>query len=343
MKRLLLLFFMALSVQAFAQDAKITGTVTTSDNSAALSNASITLKDKVLGTTTNSKGNFTLNFKGKLPVTLIISAVGYETKEVELISASQDLTVSLDAKSIMLNEVVSSASRVSQSILQSPVSIEKMSQKAIKENPSLTFYDGLANLKGMEAVTSSITYKQVNTRGFNSTGNSRFLQLVDGVDNQTPGLNFSVGNLFGASDIDIESAEVIPGAASALYGPVAFNGLLNLRTKDPFRYQGLAVQIKSGINHVNDPSIGTRELKDVALRYAKAFNDRFAFKVNVAYLTGEDWHANDYTDVSVAVPVEQRGPNNPARDALNIYADEKSTNLEGVVQLWQGYGQLYRQ
>lgn len=330
MKKLLLLFFMALSVQLVAQDAKITGTVTTSENSAALSNASITVKDKVLGTTTNSKGNFTLNFKGKLPVTLIISAVGYETKEVELTSASQNLTVSLEAKSITLNEVVSSASRVNQNILQSPVSIEKMSQKAIKENPSLTFYDGLANLKGMEAVTSSITYKQVNTRGFATTGNSRFLQLVDGVDNQTPGLNFSVGNLFGASDIDIESAEVIPGAASALYGPVAFNGLLNLRTKDPFRYQGLAVQIKSGINHVNDPGVGNRELKDVALRYAKAFNDRFAFKVNLAYLTGEDWHANDYTDVGVAVPVEQRGPNNPARDALNIYADEKSRNLEGV-------------
>lgn len=330
MKKLLLLFFMALSVQLVAQDAKITGTVTTSENAAALSNASITVKDKILGTTTNSKGNFTLNFKGKLPVTLIISAVGYESKEVEVNSASQDLTVSLEAKSITLNEVVSSASRVNQNILQSPVSIEKMSQKAIKENPSLTFYDGLANLKGMEAVTSSITYKQVNTRGFATTGNSRFLQLVDGVDNQTPGLNFSVGNLFGASDIDIESAEVIPGAASALYGPVAFNGLLNLRTKDPFRYQGLSVQIKSGINHVSDPGIGTRELKDVALRYAKAFNDRFALKVNFSYLTGEDWHANNYTDVTPTVPVEQRGPNNPGRDALNIYGDESSRNLPGI-------------
>jgi iron complex outermembrane receptor protein len=106
--------------------------------------------------------------------------------------------------------------------------------KAIKENPSFTFYDGLQSLKGVEAVTSSITYKQVNTRGFNSTGNSRFLQLVDGVDNQTPGLNFAVGNLFGASDLDIESAEVIPGAASALYGPVAFNGLVIYQNKRPF-------------------------------------------------------------------------------------------------------------
>jgi len=329
MKKLLLLFFLFFAMTGFAQEAKISGNIT-GDDSLPLVGATISVKGKVSGTTTNSKGAFNLNYKGKLPITLVISAVGHESKEVEVSSASQQVSTSLETKAVTLNEVVSSASRVNQNILQSPVSIEKMSQKAIKENPSMTFYDGLQSLKGMEAVTSSITYKQVNTRGFNTTGNSRFLQLVDGVDNQTPGLNFSVGNLFGASDIDIESAEVIPGAASALYGPVAFNGLLNLRTKDPFHYQGLAVQIKSGINHVNDASVGTRELRDVALRYAKAFNDRFAFKVNVAYLTGEDWHANDYTDVTPAVPVAQRGLNNPARDALNIYGDESSRNLPGI-------------
>ncbi|HKG07466.1 MAG TPA: TonB-dependent receptor [Pedobacter sp.] len=330
MKRILLVFVMLYALGATAQEIKIRGNVSTADNASLLSAASINVKDKVVGTTANSKGDFTLNYNGKLPITLIISAVGFEPQEVEVSSAGQSVSVSLVAKPIMLNEVVSSASRVNQSILESPVSIEKMSQREIKENPSLTFYDGLANLKGMEAVTSSITYKQVNTRGFATTGNSRFLQLVDGVDNQTPGLNFAIGNLFGASDIDIESAEVIPGAASALYGPVAFNGLLNLRTKDPFKYQGLSVQFKTGINHVDDAGVGARELKDIALRYAKAFNDRFAFKVNFSYLTGEDWHANDYTDVTPTVPVAQRGDNNPGRDALNIYGDESSRNLPGI-------------
>lgn len=330
MKRTLLFILLFYSFQILAQDNKITGTITSTENNSAISSASIKVKNKVAGTISSTNGTFTLNYSGKLPFTIIVTAVGYESKEIEITSANQTTAVSLAPQSVTLNEVVTSAARVSESILQSPVSIEKLSLKAIKENPSMTFYDGLQNLKGMEAVTSSITYKQVNTRGFNTTGNSRFLQLVDGVDNQTPGLNFSVGNLFGASDLDIESAEVIPGAASALYGPVAFNGLLNLRTKDPFTYQGLALQIKSGINHVNDPSIGVRELNDVALRFAKAFNDRFAFKVNLSYIAGEDWHANDYTDVGVAVPVGQRGPNNPARDALNIYADEKSRNLESI-------------
>ena len=330
MKKLLLLVLAVFSLPVFAQEAKITGTVTTAENRIALSSASVTLKDKVLGTTTNATGNFTLNYKGKFPVTLVISAMGYDPKEIEVTSATQDISVTLNAKLIMLDEVVSSAARVSQSILQSPVSIEKMSLQTIRENPSFTFYDGLQNLKGMEAVTSSITYKQVNTRGFNTTGNSRFLQLVDGVDNQTPGLNFSVGNLFGASDLDIESAEVIPGAASALYGPAAFNGLLNIRTKDPFRYQGLSFQMKTGVNHISDPATGAKEINDFGLRFAHAFSDRLAFKINASYLKGVDWYANDYTDVTTAVAPAQRGPNNPGRDALNIYGDEVSRNLSGI-------------
>ena len=320
-----------MSVHLFAQDIKITGTITAAGTNEPLHGASITLKDKIAGTTTNATGAFTLSAgKVKLPFTIVITAIGYDQQEVVIMSAGQTVNASLAVKTFQLNEVVSSATRINQSILQSPVSIEKMSLKAIKENPSFTFYDGLINLKGMEAVTSSITYKQVNTRGFNTTGNSRFLQLVDGVDNQTPGLNFSVGNLFGASDLDVESVEVIPGAASALYGPVAFNGLLSIKTKDPFKYQGLAVQVKTGINHVGESFSNKRGLYDFAARYAKAFNDRFAFKINASYLTGTDWYANDYTDVNATVPAASRGPNDPARDALNIYGDEVSKNLPGI-------------
>jgi iron complex outermembrane receptor protein len=330
MKKLILILLLLASVRVFAQETvKISGTITSGNEP--VNGASINVKDKLSGTTTNSKGEFKLSVnKIKLPFTIIITGVGFDQQEVVINSASQNVNVTLQGKTIMLNEVVSAATRVNQSILQSPVSIEKMSLKTIKENPSFTFYDGLASLKGMEAVTSSITYKQVNTRGFNTTGNSRFLQLVDGVDNQTPGLNFAVGNLFGASDLDIESAEVIPGAASALYGPVAFNGLLYLHTKDPFKYQGLSVQVKTGVNHVGESFADPKGLYDFGLRYAKAFNDKFAFKLNASYLKGTDWYANDYTDISASTPVGQRGPNNPGRDALNIYGDEVSRSLPGI-------------
>ena len=319
------------SVHVFAQDVKISGTVKDAAGNP-VSNAAVNVKGRTLGTSTNSGGLFTLRTKNiQLPFTIVISGLGFEPQDVEIVSALQAVNVMLPVRTTMLNEVVTSATRVSQSSLQSPVSVEKMGQRAIKENPSFTFYDGLQSLKGMEAVTSSITYKQVNTRGFNSTGNSRFLQLIDGVDNQTPGLNFAVGNLFGASDLDIESAEVIPGAASALYGPVAFNGLLSIKTKDPFKYEGLAVQVKSGLNHINETGSGAKSLNDFALRYAKALNNRFAFKLNASYLTGTDWYANNYTDISAITDPASRGPFNPKRDALNIYGDEVvSKNIPGI-------------
>ncbi|QNF34664.1 TonB-dependent receptor [Adhaeribacter swui] len=331
MKTILLLYLTFFTFTLFAQDTQLSGTITDAATKEPLRGVSISVKDNLIGTITNREGAFNLSVpKVKLPFNLVITSVGFERQEVAVTSSGQEINIALQPQSVQLNEMVFAARRVNEGILESPVSIEKMTTQAIQENPSFTFYDGLQNLKGVEAVTSSITYKQVNTRGFNSTGNSRFLQLVDGVDNQTPGLNFSVGNQFGASDIDVESVEIIPGAASALYGPVAFNGLLSMRTKDPFTYQGLTVQAKAGLNHIGENEVQPKGLYDFAARYAKAFNNRFAFKLNASYLSGVDWYATNFTDVSAQTAPAQRGPNNPGRDALNIYGDEVSRTLPGI-------------
>lgn len=330
-KTFLLFVSVVFSMQLFAQETKISGKITDAETGKPLAGTSINVKGKLIGTVTGEEGTFQLTVnKLKLPFSILISSVSHENKEVQITRENQDVTLSLASKTALLNEVVTAASRVKESILRSPVTIEKMTLKQINENPSLTFYDGLQSLKGMEVVSSSLTYKQVNTRGFNTTGNSRFLQLVDGVDNQTPGLNFAVGNLFGASDIDMESAELIPGAASVLYGPMAFNGALLLHTKDPFQYQGLTVQVKTGVNHIGESDVNPKGLYDFSLRFAKAFKNRFAFKINASYLSGTDWYANNYTDVSAQTPPDKRGPNNPGRDALNIYGDEVSRTLPGI-------------
>ncbi len=331
MKLFILSILIAISSQIFAQETNISGKITDSETGKPLSGASINVKGKLIGTVTGEDGTFQLTVnKLKLPFSILISSVSHENTEVEITKKDQSVILSLSQKTALLNEVVTAASRVRESILRSPVTIEKMTLKQINENPSLTFYDGLQSLKGMEVVSSSLTYKQVNTRGFNTTGNSRFLQLVDGVDNQTPGLNFAVGNLFGASDIDMESVEVIPGAASALYGPMAFNGALLMHTKDPFQYQGLTVQVKTGLNHIGESGVTPKGLYDFSLRYAKAFKNRFAFKINASYLAGTDWYANNYTDVSAQTPADKLGPDNPGRDALNIYGDEVSRTLPGI-------------
>lgn len=329
MKNILLILMLLSWASAFSQDTRITGLVTDEDNTPVVG-ASVLIKGKITGTITDARGHFELTTQQAPPFTVIISMVGFQKQEHDVQSGSIDLVVKLIESNEVMDEVVFSASRIEESILQSPVSIEKLDLLSIQQTSAVSFYDALENLKGVEMVTSGLTFKQINTRGFNHTGNSRFLQLVDGVDNQTPGLGFSVGNMFGTSELDIESAEIIPGAASALYGPVAFNGVLMMRTKDPFQYQGLSAQVKVGANHINETYADPHALTDYSVRYAKAFNNRFAFKINASYFSGLDFYATNYMDVDPGTPPDQRGENNPARNALNIYGDDEPRTLENV-------------
>ena len=115
-----------------------------------------------------------------------------------------------------------------------------------------SFYDAVANMKGVDAVTSSMLFKTLGTRGFNGSGNLRMNQLVDGMDNQAPGLNFSVGNIVGLSELDVDNVELLPGASSALYGSGGMTGTLLMTSKDPYKYQGFSAQVKQGVNHLGD-------------------------------------------------------------------------------------------
>jgi outer membrane receptor protein involved in Fe transport len=327
----LTLFFLFLQIATcFAQTSRIEGSVNEAATNQPLVGAGVSIKGTINGTFTDAEGNFSLKANGPFPLTLVITAVGFVKTEVAIQDAAAPVKVQLEPLTTLMQEVVVAASRVEESIMRSPVSIEKMDLRSIRQTASANFYDGLQNMKSVDMVTNGLNFKAINTRGFASTGNSRFLQLIDGVDNQPPGFNFGMGNVFGLSDLDVESVELIPGSASALYGPIAFNGVLMMRSKDPFQYQGLSVMSKVGVNHLNDPQTGVAPYYDVALRYAKSFNNRLAFKLNASYMKGLDWYATDYTDVDSKTPAAQRGPNNPAKNSLNVYGDEVAQTLPGI-------------
>ena len=97
-----------------------------------------------------------------------------------------------------------------------------------------------------DITSASLGFKIINTRGFNSTSPVRSLQIIDGVDNQSPGLNFSLGNFLGTTELDTKGVEIVVGANSALYGPNAFNGVIDMSTKDPFMFPGTNYQVKMG-------------------------------------------------------------------------------------------------
>ncbi|MGV3761776.1 TonB-dependent receptor domain-containing protein [Parapedobacter sp.] len=287
---------------------------------------SIQVKGKIIGTTTDDAGRFTLRINDQLPFTLHISSIGYGSQEITVSESSSALAIILHEQTMMASEVVVSASRIEESVLESPVSIEKLNVLGIRESPQPSFYDALQNLKGVEMSTQSVTFRSVNTRGFSANGNTRLVQLMDGMDNQAPGLNFAVGNVVGMSELDVENVELLPGAASALYGPNAINGLLLMNSKSPFTYQGLSAYVKTGVMSASNRTQTNTAFYDVAVRFAKAFHDKFAFKANIAYLKAEDWQATDYRDQSFTnnTDLEDNIGNtqgNPTYDGVNWYGD----------------------
>ncbi len=312
----------------------ISGAITDQETKQPLQAVSVQVKGSVSGSLTNAAGEFNIKTKAIFPLKLVISSLGFQTQEFEVKNAESKLKIALVTQTILGKEVVVTASRVEESILKSPVAIEKLDIRAIRQSPSPSFYDALENVKGVQMTTSSITFKVPNTRGFNIPNNFRFVQLVDGVDMQAATLGVPLGNAIGPTELDIASVEITPGAASALYGMNAINGMANLLTKSPFLYQGLSIYTKNGINHTGGTGRSLSNLNETAVRYAKAFNNKFAFKVNASYLRGTDWLSDTNTDqnpnnLNTANPSfsELNGTeNNPAYDAWNKYGDDNGSN-----------------
>lgn len=298
----------------------ITGTIQDKQNNEPLIGATVAIKGTSIGTVTDIDGKFNLVINQQPPFTLAISYIGYTTQEFEIKSAAdlkRTFAVKLATEEKVMTDVVVVDTRITQKQKESPLTVESMGLQAIKQTASSTFYEGLGNLKGVDMTAASLGFVIINTRGFNSTSPVRSLQLLDGADNQAPGLNFSVGNFAGATEIDIQKVDLIVGASSSLYGPNAFNGVINMQTKNPFYYNGLTVFVKGA----------ERNLFEGALRYARVFknkagDDKFAFKINFSYLRANDWVADNMS----ASTRSWRSETNPGGyDAVNRYGDELLT------------------
>jgi outer membrane receptor protein involved in Fe transport len=323
-------FLMAnlLTITAFAQNVTISGNVRNSNTKEGAGAVSITIKGASTGTFTDDKGNFKITVKS-LPVTLLISSVGYELKEVTITSAGFT-QVEFVPSAALGQEVVVSATRVPQKIMESPVSIERVSAANIRNAPAANFYDVVVALKGVDVTTSSLTFKTPTTRGFNSSGNTRFNQLVDGMDNQAPGLNFSVGAIIGLSELDVDNIELLSGASSALYGPGGMNGTLLMNSKNPFKYQGFSFLVKEGIMNVGKGQSGT-PYHNWNLRWGKKVSEKFAFKINAELITAKDWIASDFRNYSrtgttgAVIPGDRK--TDPNYDGINVYGDETTVDI----------------
>jgi iron complex outermembrane receptor protein len=335
------LLFLCVSLNSLAQTT-IRGNVIDNSTGEPMFSASVVVTETGQGVTTDFDGLFRLEV-ARLPVVLQVSFIGYGAETVTVSSDRDKIVIKLSPDQILIEAAEVVGERISEKQKQAPLTVETMDLIAIKEAPSGNFYEGLGNLKGVDITSASLGFKIINTRGFNSTSPVRSLQLIDGVDNQSPGLNFSLGNFLGAPDLDVKSVEIIAGASSAFFGPGAFNGVINMETKDPFVFSGLSVSTKLG----ETTKKGERPLSEVGFRWAQILDNEvgdavFAYKVNFFQFSAYDWEATNYN------PIDGSSVSalNPGRfDAVNIYGDEYQPRFDYSPppgNAYRGLGTLYR-
>jgi len=226
----------------------------------------------------------------------------------------------------ILSEVTVSASRTRESLLRSPVSIQKAGEQYFRMSAAPSFYDALEHLQGVQLITPSLGFKVLNARGFANTTNVRFAQLVDGMDVASPHIGGPIANALGPSDLDVTNVEILPGVASALYGMNTVNGLANISTKNPFTSEGLSIQQKTALTHLGDANSAVKAYTETSIRWAKVISPKLAFKINGTFNQGYDWVANDHRELNGQANASTGllGKDNPAQDPLSSYGNESS-------------------
>ena len=332
----ILLFLFGLS-DVIGQENTIKGKIIDKETNEELIGASVVIKGTTIGSVTDIDGNFEFKTNQSPPFVIVISFIGYISFEQTIGNFDEPISVKLGADHVMMDEVQIVGSRISEKQKMAALTTESMDVLAIKEAASGDFYESLGNLKGVDVTSASMGFKVINTRGFNSTSPVRSLQLIDGVDNQSPGLNFSLGNFLGSPDLDVMNVEIVAGASSAFFGPGAFNGVINMTSKSPWLFPGLSAELK----------VGERNLTQVSVRWAqiiknKEGKEKFAYKLNILGMQANDWEAGN---LDASTTSDDPPSNFAGYDAVNRYGDEVLTggnDFSNNPITFPGLGRIYR-
>jgi|GEM_PF-1243030 outer membrane receptor protein involved in Fe transport len=321
---ILLSFWLSLGA---AQKVTLSGTIT--DGSEVLSNVNVAIAGTTIGTATDEEGTFELTTKLEPPYVLLISAIGYRDKRIELDAAGSGLKIRLESMASSLDQVVVSASRYGEKIMEAPVAIYKLTGAELKSMGGVNAYESVQSMRGIQAQTSSLSLPSYNTRGFSDPGNFRFKQQLDGFDMTNP-IGLAIANTMGVSDLDLSSVELVHGAASALYGSDAFNGVLRFSSKNPFDFPGFSFQTKTGVTV--QEAAGTNPYFEQDFRLGHVFSKKFAFKMDLSFRQYHDWIGDDQSHRIPAGRYDDRGdfPDQPPEEGFIAH--------DGVHSLGNEYG-----
>jgi iron complex outermembrane receptor protein len=325
-KTAMLLTAMLFLNSSFAQST-LSGTVV-DDSNQPLPGVNIIIQGTAIGTTTDFDGNFSLTTSEEIPLKVEASYIGFATQIIDVNSADASINVSLAYGAGALDEIVVSASRFAQRVFESPITIEKYSAQQIKATPAADFFNGLENVKGIQLQQGGLLLNQVVTRGFATVYNEGFVTLVDNMNNMSPLFGFAMGNLIGLNELDVQSVEIIPGPASALYGADAYKGIMFLNSKNPFEHEGISAYYRTGVTE--QKVAGQNMFNDIGVRLATKLGEKWAVKASVSHKKGTEWMPGDYShQPTVGKELDPAYPkDSPDYDALNVYGENSYSSAD---------------
>lgn len=246
--------------------------------------AGATISDPATGAAAISEvdGGFVLSSVAAGRHQLTVEAVGYGpvTLTVDVAAGAQaQVTATLGEMNLVGEEIVITGLRTPEKRLDSPVNVEVVSGEDIQRTGGGAYLAALANVKGLDYATSGIGDQRISARGFTTQFNSRMLTMLDGRLAQLPGNGLPQGNFLPATPLDMKSIEVVIGPASALYGPNAHTGVVNVNTKTPWDQSGAAVVVRGGSN----------DMFGGAARLAGTIAGDVGWKINAEYLNADDF------------------------------------------------------
>ena len=276
----ILAFMAVMLLGSVYSQSQVSGSVSDNQNMTGIPGVNVVIEGTNIGTVTDFDGNFVLNTSQAPPFNLVISYVGYSAQKVSVTSSGQDINVSLSAGQ-NLEEVVISASRRAQKVLEAPASVSVISARTIENSPNVTDpVRLLANIPGVQVQQQTANTLNVEMRaGSGVFGTSTFL-VKDNRYLVTPSAGLFQSYQAGLSNLDLASIEIVRGPAGVLYGPGVTSGVVHFRTKSPIDYEGNSMSVWAG----EMSAIGTE------IRIARANDDKtFGWKINAKVSAGDDF------------------------------------------------------
>jgi outer membrane receptor protein involved in Fe transport len=196
-------------------------------------------------------------------------------------SASADVTLQVG----LSETVVVTASRIEERLVDAPAPVTIINDRRIVAEPTQNFADIMREVPGVNVVQMSARDFNVTPRGATNVPASSQLVMIDGRPINQDYYGYVAWDFVPSSLGEIKQIEVLSGAASAVWGAYAMNGVVNILTKAPREMVGTTVTFGAGTfdRSTDGSSADNGSLYYVNATHAQAINSQWAYKASAGY------------------------------------------------------------